>query len=368
MPQDRMTAWGGASEMKLASDFDLRELDGETGQAGAQPPMRKAAVDLPAAQRAVQDLLLALGFDTADEGLVGTPRRVATALAEFTTPRPFTLTTFANTEGYDELVLARAIPFYSLCLHHLLPFVGIAHVGYLPADRLVGLSKIARVVDHFARNLQVQERLTAQIANCLFDGLKPKGVGVVLEAEHFCVSLRGVQKPGTKAVTSMLLGTLREDDRVREDFLRMTGVQGRDSAAPGAAVLVSRRESFNAAHQLCDPSRSDEANRLLFGKCANLHGHNYVLEVVVAGGVDPATGYVMDLKRLSEVISREIVDQVDHRNLNADVPWLAGQIPTAENLAQAFWERLEPHLPDGILRSVRVWETDKNWAEYRGGC
>ena len=128
-------------------------------------------------------------------------------------------------------------------------------------------------------------------------------------------------------------------------------------------VLVGRRESFNAAHQLCDPALSEEENRRLFGKCANLHGHNYVLEVVVAGEIDQASGYVLDLKLLSEVIGRQIIRDVDHRNLNIDVPWLKGLIPTAENLARAFWERLQPELPAGLLRSVRVWETDKNWAE-----
>ena len=128
-------------------------------------------------------------------------------------------------------------------------------------------------------------------------------------------------------------------------------------------VLVGRRESFNAAHQLCDPALSEEENRRLFGKCANLHGHNYVLEVVVTGEIDRATGYVLDLKRLSDVITRRVIQDVDHRNLNTDVSWLKGCVPTAENLAQAFWERLRPELPDGLLRSVRVWETDKNWAE-----
>jgi 6-pyruvoyltetrahydropterin/6-carboxytetrahydropterin synthase len=129
------------------------------------------------------------------------------------------------------------------------------------------------------------------------------------------------------------------------------------------SVLVGRRESFNAAHQLCDPGLSDEENRRVFGKCANLHGHNYVLEVVVAGEIDPASGYVLDLKSLSDIIARQIIREVDHRNLNTDVPWLTGRVPTTENLAQAFWERLQPELPGGLLRSVRVWETDKNWAE-----
>ncbi len=128
-------------------------------------------------------------------------------------------------------------------------------------------------------------------------------------------------------------------------------------------VLVSRRESFNAAHQLYDPSLSDDENERLFGKCANLHGHNYVLEVVVAGEIEPASGYVVDLKLLSDVMCRQIIQDVDHRNLNTDVPWLKGRIPTAENLAMTFWERLRSELPEGLLRAVRVWETDKNWAE-----
>ena len=132
-------------------------------------------------------------------------------------------------------------------------------------------------------------------------------------------------------------------------------------------LAVARRESFNAAHQLCDPGLSEAENRRLFGKCANLHGHNYVLEVAVAGRVDPVTGYVIDLKRLSDLVCREIIEQVDHHNLNTDVPWLEGRIPTAENLALVFWERLKPHLEDGALRSVKVWETEKNWAECNGG-
>ena len=133
--------------------------------------------------------------------------------------------------------------------------------------------------------------------------------------------------------------------------------------ASSKTVLVSRRESFNAAHQLHDPERSDEENWRLFGKCMNLHGHNYVLEVVVAGEVEDDTGYVLDLKELSDLIHRRVIDEVDHRNLNTDVPWLEGRIPTAENLAVAFWERIHSELPEGMLRTVRLWETDKNWAE-----
>ena len=128
-------------------------------------------------------------------------------------------------------------------------------------------------------------------------------------------------------------------------------------------ATVGRRESFNAAHQLYDPDLSDDENLRRFGKCANLHGHNYVLEVVVTGEIDQVSGYVLDLKALSDVISRRVIRDVDHRNLNTDVAWLTGRIPTAENLADAFWERLRPELPEGLLRSVRVWETDKNWAE-----
>ena len=191
-----------------------------------QPPVLRvvpdaAAVDLPAAQDAVADLLRALGRDPQSEHLRETPRRVAAAFAEMLSPEPFALTTFPNDEGYDELVLARGIPFTSMCEHHLLSFTGVAHVGYLPADRIVGLSKLARVVRHFARDLQVQERLTKQIADYLESALSPKGVGVVLEAEHLCMSVRGVQAPGTRTVTSCVLGRLRDDPRSRQEFMAL---------------------------------------------------------------------------------------------------------------------------------------------------
>ena len=181
-------------------------------------------VDLVRAERAVADLLAALGQDPSSEQLLDTPRRVAASYAEFLTPAPFTPTTFPNDEGYDELVLARAIPFSSLCQHHLLPFVGVAHVGYLPADRILGLSKLARVVELFARRLQLQERLTTQVADWLQDQLAPKGVGVVLEAEHLCMSLRGVQATGAHTVTSALHGLLRTDPRSRQEFFALTGI------------------------------------------------------------------------------------------------------------------------------------------------
>ena len=179
-------------------------------------------VDLVAAERAVRDLLAALGQDPAAEHLRGTPRRVALAFEELLTPRPFVATSFPNDEGYDELVLARDIPFSSLCEHHLLPFSGVAHVGYLPADRILGLSKLARVVEHFSRRLQVQERLNVQIGDWLTDRLAPKGVGVVLEAEHLCMSLRGARAAGARTVTSSLHGLLRDDARSRAEFLALT--------------------------------------------------------------------------------------------------------------------------------------------------
>lgn len=184
-----------------------------------------ADLDLPRAEQAVADLLAALGQDTTDEHMRETPRRVAAAFAEMLTPRSFNLTTFPNDEGYDELVLARDIPFHSLCQHHLLPFKGVAHVGYLPGDRILGLSKLARVVELFARGLQVQERLTKQVADWLEEHLEPKGVGVVVEAEHLCMSLRGVQAHGSQTVTSALHGILRTDQRSRAELFALAGVR-----------------------------------------------------------------------------------------------------------------------------------------------
>lgn len=178
-------------------------------------------MDLVAAEQAVRDLLGALGVDLDSDHTSDTPARVARAYAEMLSPLPFSLTTFPNDEGYDELVIDRSIPFHSLCSHHLLPFSGVAHVCYLPGSRIVGLSKLARVVEHFARGLQVQERLTSQIANCLQDALKPKGVGVVLEAEHTCMTLRGARARGTITVTSTMLGGLRNDPRTRQEFLSL---------------------------------------------------------------------------------------------------------------------------------------------------
>jgi GTP cyclohydrolase I len=179
------------------------------------------AIDHEAAERAVRDLLRALGRDVREPGLRETPRRVAAAYAELLTHEPVALTTFPNEAGYDELVVVREIPFHSLCMHHLLPFHGVAHVAYLPGERIIGLSKLARVVELFARELQLQERLTMQVADCLQEHLRPKGVGVVLEAEHLCMSLRGVQKAGTRTTTSALMGLLRDDARTRQEFLSL---------------------------------------------------------------------------------------------------------------------------------------------------
>lgn len=181
--------------------------------------------DLAAAERAAVDLLTALGMVLDTDSLRDTPGRMARAYAEMLTPRPFKLTTFPNDEQYDELVLARGIPVRSVCEHHMLPFVGIAHVGYLPGERILGLSKLARVVELFARRPQVQERLTKQVADWLATELSPRGVGVVIEAEHLCMTLRGVQADGTTTVTSTLLGLLREDARSRAEFLALTNAR-----------------------------------------------------------------------------------------------------------------------------------------------
>ena len=191
-----------------------------------EAPTRR--IDHEALQHAVGDLLRALGADLGAKGLRETPRRVAEAYAELLTPPAFRATTFPNDDGYAGLVVAQAIPFHSLCMHHLLPFRGLAHVGYLPGERIIGLSKLARVVELFARDLQIQERLTVQIADWLQAELRPAGVGVVLEAEHMCMSLRGVQQPGARTVTSALRGAIRDDPETRQEFLALTARTSHD--------------------------------------------------------------------------------------------------------------------------------------------
>ena len=198
------------------SDRALQLLDDTAAAPGGRQ------IDMSAARRAARELLVALGADLEDEGLRETPRRMAEVYAELLTPQDFAPTTFPNDQGYDELVVACDIPFHALCMHHLLPFHGVAHVGYLPGERIIGLSKLARVVDLFARDLQVQERLTEQIAGWLDEHLRAKGLGVVLEAEHMCMSMRGVQKPGARTVTSALRGTVSDDPRTRQEFLDLT--------------------------------------------------------------------------------------------------------------------------------------------------
>jgi GTP cyclohydrolase IA len=181
-------------------------------------------VDLAAAERAAAAFLTALGVEIDSESRAGTPARMARAYAEMFQPRPFELTTFPNDEGYDELVVARSIPVQSVCEHHLLPFVGVAHVGYLPGDRILGLSKLARVVEMFARRPQVQERLTQQVADWLLANLAPRGVGVIVEAEHLCMTMRGVRADGASTATSALHGQLRLDAASRAEFFTLAAM------------------------------------------------------------------------------------------------------------------------------------------------
>jgi GTP cyclohydrolase IA len=179
-----------------------------------------AKFDFAAAEKAALELLRAIGADLESPDLLETPRRVAASFAELVTPADFDATLFAN-EGYDELVIVRDIPFHSLCMHHLLPFHGQAHVAYLPGDTIIGISKLARVVEAFARDLQLQERMTVQIADWLEQELSPRAVGVVLSAEHMCMTIRGVRKPGARTVTSAVRGLLRVDARTRQEFFSL---------------------------------------------------------------------------------------------------------------------------------------------------
>ena len=200
---------GGAAEQVTSPFRRLRST----------PPRR--AVDPDAAAQAAADLLTALGLDLTDENLVDTPRRMAQALIEMTSAPEFELTTFPNDEDYDELVVVEDIALRSVCEHHMLPFVGVAHIGYLPGDRILGLSKFARMVELHARRPQTQERLTMRIARHLEEQLGPRGVGVVIEAEHTCMSLRGARTPGVRTTTSALFGRLRDDPRSRAEFLAL---------------------------------------------------------------------------------------------------------------------------------------------------
>ena len=187
-------------------------------------PSRKQAED------AIQTLLLWAGDDPRREGLVDTPKRVATAYEDWFSgykqdPLLYLKRTFEEVEGYDEMIVLRDIAFESHCEHHMAPIIGTAHVGYLPRSKVVGISKLARVVEAFARRFQVQEKMTAQIANCIEDVLKPKGVGVVIEAVHQCMTTRGIHKSDVSMVTSQMLGSFRKDARTRAEFLRMIDVR-----------------------------------------------------------------------------------------------------------------------------------------------
>jgi GTP cyclohydrolase IA len=210
--------------MTVSETTPFEPVRSRFGRAPLRVVPGRGRVDQAAAEQAVADLLVALGKDPSSEHLADTPRRVVASYAELLTPPAFDFTTFPNDEGYDELVLARSIPVRSLCDHHLLPFHGTAYVGYLPGDRILGLSKLARVVELFARDLQVQERLTKQVADWLQEQLAPKGVGVVIEAEHLCMSLRGVRAAGSRTVTSALHGLLRNSPISRQEFFALAGI------------------------------------------------------------------------------------------------------------------------------------------------
>lgn len=184
----------------------------------------QASVDGERIEKAVREILLAVGEDVEREGIKETPARVARMYAELLAgmrgdPREHLGSVF--TEDYDEIILLRNIPFYSICEHHLMPFIGSAHIAYLPAGSVLGVSKLARIVDSFARRLQVQERLTDQIADFIMDSLQPKGVAVVLEASHSCMTIRGIKKPGSVMVTSSLRGLFKRDPRSRSEVLSL---------------------------------------------------------------------------------------------------------------------------------------------------
>jgi GTP cyclohydrolase I len=190
-----------------------------------------AKVSREQAEEAVRTLLRWAGDDPAREGLIDTPKRVVNAYRDWFSgyavdPREYMRRTFEEVEGYDELVVLRDIAFESYCEHHMAPIIGRAHVGYLPSDKVVGISKLARVVDGYARRFQVQEKLTAQIAACIDEVLKPRGVGVVIDSEHQCMTTRGVHKRGVSMVTSRMVGIFRSDARTRAEFLQFIDIRG----------------------------------------------------------------------------------------------------------------------------------------------
>jgi GTP cyclohydrolase IA len=198
-----------------------------TPQNGADQDHRVRPFDEERVRKAIVELIDAIGENGEREGLRDTPRRISQMYAEILSgldinPGEYLGVQFGN--GHDEMVILRDIPFYSMCEHHFLPFHGVAHVGYIPDGRVVGISKIARVVEAFAKRPQLQERLTAQVADCIMDNVKPDGVAVVVEAEHLCMTMRGVRKPGSRMVTSAMRGGFRKQSVTRAEFLSL--VQG----------------------------------------------------------------------------------------------------------------------------------------------
>ena len=212
-----VSSWPLATLSRMTRIEDPRRLE-----LTAEPGVERSAIDRAAAERAAAELLVALGAELVGEQPRETPRRMVDADAELLTPEPFRATTFANQRGHDELVLVRSIPFDSLRLHHLLPFRGVAPVGYLPGRLIVGHSKLARVVELFARDVQLQERLTMRIADWVHEQLGRESGGVELEAEHPCMSLRGVQKFDAKTVASALQDLVRNDPRTGQELLAVT--------------------------------------------------------------------------------------------------------------------------------------------------
>jgi GTP cyclohydrolase I len=202
------------------------------GKQGDAPLKERNKVSRDAAEEAVRTLLRWAGEDPRREGLLDTPQRVVDAYTDWFSgygidPRDYLRRTFEETGGYDEMVVLRDIEFESHCEHHMAPIIGRAHVGYLPTGKVVGISKLARVVDVFARRFQVQEKMTAEIAHCINDVLKPQGVGVVIEAAHECMTTRGVHKRGVSMITSKMLGTFRSDARTRNEFLTFIEIRDR---------------------------------------------------------------------------------------------------------------------------------------------
>ena len=207
---------------------------------------KNRAVTRAAAEDAVRTLLRWAGDDPLREGLRDTPKRVVNAYGDWFSgysidPGAYLRRTFEEVEGYDEMVVLRDISFESFCEHHMAPIIGRAHVGYLPTDRVVGISKLARVVDGYARRFQVQEKLTAQIAACINEVLKPRGVGVVIDAVHQCMTTRGVHKRGVSMITSKMLGTFRADASTRAEFLRFIDIEGARLARISCACARLRR-------------------------------------------------------------------------------------------------------------------------------